>query len=97
MEFSKQQLDAFKAQHGDVFKYETKDGKVAVFKAADLMTVDACRTISGGSSIQFDKHLAKNCFVAGDIEIIEQDKYLFGLFEWLSVLIVQVDGKLEKL
>ena len=97
MEWTKQQIDAYKAKYGDVFQYTTTDKKSALFRTPDLMTLDACRTVSGGSSIKFDKALVENCWIDGDVELKTEDKYLMGLFDWTAALIVRIDGQLEKL
>jgi hypothetical protein len=97
MDLTKQQIDAHRAKHGELFRYTTTDGKSCLLKTPDLMTLDACRTIAAGSSIKFDKALIDNCWVDGDVELKTEDKYLMGLFEWTQALIIKVDGTLEKL
>lgn len=97
MEFTKQKIEEFKAIHGNVYRYMTKDGKSCLLKSPDLEVIDACRTISGGSSIKFDKALVDNCWITGDEELRTVSKYQLGLFDWLGSIIEKVDGDLEKL
>lgn len=97
MEFTKEQITEFKNKYGDVHHYKAKDGKACLLKSPDLETIDACRTISGGSSIKFDKALVENCWVAGDAEFKTVTRYQLGLFDWLGAIIDKVDGEMEKL
>lgn len=97
MKFTKEQIAAFKKQHGNVHHYKTKDGKSCLLKSPDLEVIDACRTISGGSSIKFDKALVENCWIAGDEDFKSVTKYQLGLFDWLGSIIDKVDGEMEKL
>ncbi len=99
MEFTKEQIEAYKKQHGTIFMYTTKekDPKSCILKAPSLTIIDACRSMSMGSSIKFDEQLLKNCWVAGDQDLLEIDKYKMGIFDWISKIIVVVSGKLEEL
>lgn len=97
MEFKKEQIEAYKKQYGTVFKYTAKDGKSCLLRSPDLTILDACRTISGGSSVKFDAALVDNCWIDGDPELKTVDKYRMGLFDWLGGIIKKVDGELEEL
>lgn len=80
-----------------MYQYKTKCGKSCLLKSPDLEVIDACRTISGGSSIKFDKALVENCWINGDNDLRTVPKYQLGLFDWLGAIIEKVDGELEKL
>lgn len=95
--WTKEQIEQYKKQYGSIFKYTSDDGKQCLLKSPDLVTLDACRTISEGSSIKFDKALVDNCWIDGDQEMKTEDKYLMGLFDWLGAIITKVDGQLDEL
>lgn len=97
MKFTKAQIEEFKKKYGSVFQYTTKDGKSCLLRSPDLNILDACRTISGGSSIKFDEALLSNCWIAGDEELKTVDKYKIGLFDWLGGIIQKIEGELEEL
>lgn len=97
MKWSDEQIKVFKEKYGNIFKYTTKDGKSCLLRSPNLDILDACRTISGGSSIRFDKALIDNCWIDGDKELKTVDKYQMGLFDWLGAIIDKVDGELEQL
>ena len=94
---SKEQVAIWKKQYDGVFKYTASDGKSCYLRNPDLDVLDACRTISAGSSIKFDKAMVDNCWLAGDEELRTVDKYKMGLYEWLGGIIKKVSGKLEEL
>jgi len=91
------QIDEWKKLYGSVFGYVSEDGKCCVLRAPDLVILDACRVMSGGSSIKFDIMLLENCWLAGDAELKTGDKYRLGLFDWLSTVIKKVEGELVEL
>ena len=94
---SEGQIKFWKEQYGSVFEYRSEDGKYGYLRAPSLDILDACRTISGGSSIRFDRALVENCRIGGDEQIVRDEQYLMGLFDWLGNIIKKVDGKLEEL
>lgn len=96
-EANKEKIELLKKQHTAVYIYMTEDGKYCILKAPDLMILDACKTLSGGSSIKFDIALVENTWLDGDIEFKTVDKYRIGLHDWLGGLIKRVDGQLEEL
>jgi hypothetical protein len=97
MDFTPEQIAAYKQRHGSIFRYTAADGKSCILKAPTLQVIDACRMFSGGSAIKFDGALVENCWVAGDEEFKNDDAYRLGLFEWLGNIIKKVDGCLEEL
>ena len=97
MEFTQEQIAAYKQRHGSVFRYTATDGKSCLLKAPTLQVIDACRALSGGSAVRFDAALVENCWIAGDEEFKKDDAYRLGLFEWLGNIIKKVDGCLEEL
>lgn len=96
-ESNQQRIAQLKQLNGAVYLYMAEDGKYCLLKAPDLMILDACKTISGGSSIKFDCALVDNCWIEGDSELKTVDKYRIGLHDWLGGLIKKVDGMLEEL
>ncbi len=97
MEFTKEQIKAWKDTYGDVFQYTSKDGKTCILRSPTLAIIDACKAQSNGSSIKFDEALRKNCTLAGDPEFENSDKHKMGLYDWISTIIVIEHGKLVKL
>lgn len=94
---SKEVIAAWKKKFDAVYKYTTSDGKCCYMRSPDLQILDACRTISGGSSLKFDMALRDNCWLDGDVELKTVDKYQMGLFDWLGGIVKKIDGQLEEL
>lgn len=97
LKWSDTQIAAFKQQYGNVYVYRSSDGKQCLLSSPGLEVLDACRTLSGGSSIKFDKNLVENCWIDGDSELRTVAKYQIGLFDWLGGIIDKVEGELEQL
>lgn len=103
MEVTKEQIQEWKRQYGDEGVYEyvvTLDDDKQLkgyLHTPSLMVLDACKTKGGKSELQFQEALAVNCWLGGDKELIEVDKYRAGLYRWLGLLIDIVDGELKKL
>ncbi len=90
-------INALKAKYGDVFAYRTEDGKVAYFKRPDRRILSYASSTSGGDNIKYKEAIATNCFVDGDREILQVDKYFLGLSSTILDLVEIVEGNLEKL
>ena len=90
-------IDDWKRQYRDVFGYVSEDGKCCVLRTPDLTILDACRTMSRGSSIRFDMALLENCWLDGDPELKTEDKYRMGIFDWLGSIIKKTEGELVEL
>ena len=97
MDHKQTDIDEYKKKYNHVFKYTSKDGKSCLLRNPDLKIIDACRTLSGGSSVKFDKALVDNCWIEGDEELRTSDEHLMGLYDWLGSIIRKVDGHMEEL
>lgn len=90
------QLDEWKRLYGTIKGYGA-DGKIAVFRTADINIIDACRTISKGSALKFGIFLAENCWLGGDEELRKEDKYKLSIAEWGNELIEVAAGEMVEL
>lgn len=95
--YGEAQISSWKQKYGNIFCYRTTDDKSCVLRPADLVTLDACQAASGDSAIKFDIALVENCWLDGDKELLNVDKYRIGLFDWLTNIIYKIDGELEEL
>ncbi|MEN9458946.1 MAG: hypothetical protein RL135_1540 [Bacteroidota bacterium] len=88
-------IESWKQQYGGVFRYTTEDGKIAYFKTPDRkilgMSTSAPDVVAGNEIV------ARNCFLAGDECVINEDQYFFGLQNQLSTFLKQTTGKSEEL
>lgn len=96
-QISEAQIQTWKREHGRVYVYHTPDGKWCILRKPTLMILDACKSLSGSSNIRFSQALVENCWLSGSPEFKTDDEYQLGLFDWLGVIIKQIDGELEEL
>ena len=90
-------VDELKKKHGEIFRYTTIDGKIAYFKAPDRKTLGFASSTSNGDNIMYKEIIANNCFVDGDREILENDKYFLAFSTEVLNLVEVIEGTLEKL
>lgn len=94
---SQDQIAKWKKEFGSVFEYKTEDNKVGYFRSPNLVILDACKTMTGKSSIKFNTMLTENCWLGGDEAIKKEDQYLLGLFEFLAEIIIVKSGEFKRL
>ncbi|MDR1729953.1 MAG: hypothetical protein LBR52_04755 [Prevotellaceae bacterium] len=90
------QLEEWKKLHGAIKGYGS-DGKIAVFRVADINTIDTCRMMSRGSTLKFSLNLVENCWLGGDEELIKEDRYRLDIADWGNELIEVVAGEMVEL
>ncbi len=91
-------IEQWKKQHGKVTKYTTSDGKEVYFRTPTRAEISASSAIiKEKDGITSNEVLATNCCLGGDVEIIKEDKYLFGLGKHLEKIIEKVEGELTEL
>lgn len=91
-------IDQWKKQHGKVTKYTTTDGKEVYFRTPTRAEVSASAALTKDKDgITSNEFLANTCSLGGDVEIIKQDKYLFGLGKHLEKIVEKVEGELTEL
>lgn len=93
---TKQQIDAWKKEHKAVFVYKA-NGKEAYFKNMTLQIMDAARSTAKVDQSAFKIFVIRNTFLGGDKELIEEEKYLMGIFDWLDLLLIKVEGEMLEL
>lgn len=96
MKATTEQIAAWKQKHGSVFQFQTEDGKVAYLRSPDRNEIEAANTVSS-KPLTSNAILAKACWLDGDKEILEDNKYFFGLCDHLKGIIKKVSGELSEL
>ncbi len=85
-----------KTKHGEVFLYTVEDKK-ALFKRPDRKAASLAASMSDRDPLGSNEVLAKNTFLAGDSDIVEVDRYFYGLGSFLQQLIPRTMGELKEL
>lgn len=91
-------IEGWKNQYGKITKYKTTDGKVVFFRSPtrqEIAASEAARQESDG--VTANEVLAKATSLGGDVEIVSENKYLFGLGKHLAKVFEKVEGETEEL
>lgn len=89
-------IDKWKEQYSGVYMYASEDGKKAYFRTPTRQEIEAAGSVAN-KPMESNTILAKATFLAGDEEVITEDKYFFGLQEHLKGIIKKVSGELTEL
>ena len=91
-------IAGWKKQHGRVWSYKTKDGKMAFFRTPTIQEVEASTSLlSQGKPVQSNKMLAKAIFLGGDADVYEVTDYLLALGKQLAKVVEGIEGELTEL
>jgi hypothetical protein len=91
-------INGWKQQYGKVTKYKTADGKVVFFRSPSRAEVAASQAAQQESDgLTANEVLVKACSLGGDVEILSDNKYLFGMGKHIQKFIEKVEGETEEL
>lgn len=91
-----EEIADLKAKHGAIFKLVVGD-KCALLKTPDRKILSFATKSAEKDPLAFNEALLKNCFVAGDKEIRDDDAYFLGASQKLADLVQIKEASLEKL
>jgi hypothetical protein len=97
-EVTQEQIEAWKKKFGDVFLIEVKDKKLYLRPPGRNELGYMYSTEKKGDNI-FDAQavVMKSCFLGGDSEVIDDDKYFMAACKRLEVLMDFGEAKIKKL
>ncbi|MEG2495518.1 MAG: hypothetical protein RSB32_07460, partial [Mucinivorans sp.] len=97
---TKEQIEAWKKEHGDVFHYKTKDGKECYFRRPSRSVLAAGAIVAGNDNYAYKQFVLTNIFLGGDSELVSEskqgDKYFLPLAQQVEAMIETVEGELKK-
>ena len=93
-EITEGQIDAWKAQYGDVFKIIVDDKECYLHKP-DRNTLAAVTSIK--NPIKVAEFILNNCWIDGDEDIKTKDDYFLGVSQQLTNLIQVKAAEIVKL
>lgn len=96
IDLSEEQIEAYKKEYGDVFLLSVEDKKCYLHKPTRQI-LDAANAMSAKRNSAFNEVLMKNCWIAGNKEIITDDDYFFGASAQLDQIIEFKNAELKKL
>jgi len=89
-------LAALRAKHGALYFISVED-KSGLCKKPDRKTLSAFMSVSQKDPLRANEILLKNCMLAGDAALIEDDDYFLSASAQLAELIEIKQGELKKL
>lgn len=91
------QIDAWKAQHGEIFSVDFTDGKIAYLKKPTRKILKAAMAKMQTDPMSFAERILTDCWLGGDDEVKTNDDYFFGAAEQLEGLMEVKKAELKKL
>lgn len=93
---TQEEIAKLKVQHGELHLIKFED-KAAIFKSPDRKTIAYASTAATKNPMAFNEVILQKCFVAGDKEVYEDDRYFMGASAQVANLIEIKTATLEKL
>jgi hypothetical protein len=96
MEVTKEQIQEWKAQHGDVFKISVGD-KSCYLKTPNRKTLSYASTAGAKDPFKFNEVILSQCWLGGDEEMKTDDMLFLSVSSKIGDLINIKEAVLEKL
>jgi hypothetical protein len=96
MNVTKQQIQEWKKQYGDVYVLNIEDKK-AYLRTPDRQTLSYASTLATKDPLKFNEVVLNNCWLGGDEEIKADDTLFLAASSKLPDLIQIKEATLEKL
>jgi hypothetical protein len=94
MEFNKEQIDAWKKQHGDIYLITVEDKSCVLRKP----TRQELSFVSGITDpMQFTETLLKQLWLGGDEDMQERDDYFLAISSKLDTVLKLKEAEVKKL
>ena len=96
LDLTPDQIEAFKAEYGEIFKIEVEDKACFIHKPTRQI-LDLAMTSSTKKSSLFNETILRNCWLAGDKDMVLKDDYFMGAGAVLDEVIQFKTAQLKKL
>ena len=96
MNVTKQQIQEWKKQYGDVYVLNI-EGKKAYLRTPDRQTLSYASTLATKDPLKFNEAILTNCWLGGEEEIKTDDALFLSASSKLGELIQIKEATLEKL
>lgn len=95
-DLSEDQIEEFKKEYGEVYLIEVEDKKAFIHKPTRQL-LDLAMTSSSKKNSLFNETILKNCWLAGDKDIVFDDNYFMGAGSVLDEVIQFKTAEIKKL
>lgn len=93
---TKEVIEQWKKEHGDVFMV-TVDDKVGYIKKPDRKTLGAAMAFGKTNPLKFNETILNNCWLGGDEEIKDDDGCFMAVGAQLDKIIELKEAEIKKL
>lgn len=91
-----EQIEEYKKQYPDIYVISVEDKKCFLHKPT-RQTLDLALTSREKKRSLYAETILKNCWLAGNKEILEDDEYFFSVSTQLDELVTFKEAELKKL
>jgi len=95
-EVTNEQVEAWKAKHGNVYKIEV-EGRTAFVKEPDRKALSYAGSVGSKDPIKFNEIILNSCWLGGDEEIKTNDSLFLGVGAVLGEIIKVSEATIVKL
>ena len=95
-DLTEEQIEGFKKEYGDIYRIDVEDKKCFIHKPTRQI-LDLAMTSSTKKSSLFNETILKNCWLAGDKDLVMVDEYFMGAGAVLDEVITFKTAELKKL
>lgn len=93
---TEEQIEAAKQQYGNIYQIDVEDKTCFIHKPTRQI-LDLAYASGAKKSSLFEETILRNCWLAGDKAIVEDDDYFFGASKQLGDVIQFKSSELKKL
>lgn len=93
---SQEQIESWKAEHVDITRVNI-GVKEAYFKAPSRKAYSYASKVASTDPLQFNEIILKDCFIGGDKELIDNERYFLTMSGHVKDLLGIMESSLEKL
>lgn len=95
-DLTKEQIEGYKKEYQDIYLVTVEDKKCYLHKPT-RQTLDLALSSREKKRSLYGETILKNCWIAGNKEILEEDEYFYAATSQLDDLITFKDAELKKL
>lgn len=87
MDFSKEQIEKLKKEHGQIFSFRSETGESCILRKPTRKEISYASMAGQNDPIKFNELILKGCWLAGDEQIKTDDELFMGVCQLLGEMI----------
>lgn len=87
MDFSKEQIEKLKKEHGQIFAFRSETGESCILRKPTRKELSYASMAGQNDPIKFSELILKGCWLAGDEQIKTDDELFMGVCQLLGEMI----------